>query len=103
VGYYGAPDSRRFKLTVRANDWKYVFLANGGREQLFHLGGNPAERHDRLREQAAARLDEQGVTEALDGGDLRERSFVERDPERIQQFNHPVDGFPENPADVLED
>jgi choline-sulfatase len=113
VGYYGAPDSFRFKLMVREDDWKYVFLANGGREQLFHLGEDPGETDDRsgdrrevvarLREHAAATVRERGVEAALDGDDLREQPFEEPGGERIQQFNHPVEGFPEEPADVLDD
>jgi choline-sulfatase len=33
---------------VRQGDWKYVFMANGGREQLFHLGDDPNELNQRL-------------------------------------------------------
>ena len=113
VGYYGAPDSRQFKLMVREGDWKYVFLANGGRELLFDLAADPQERTnrsgdhpavvDRLRADAANRLAERNITAALDQGDLRKRSFEERNRQRIEQFNEPIDGFPSDPAAVLEE
>lgn len=113
LGYYGDPDSRQFKLMVREGDWKYVFLANGGREQLFDLSADPAERHnhladnpevaERLRTHAVGTLAERGVDAALAEGDLREWSFEKRDPDRIEQFNYPVDGFPDDPADILEE
>lgn len=113
IGYYGTPGSRRFKVMVREDDWKYVFLANGGRELLFDLAADPNERHNHrsaqpevvaeLREHVVSTLAERGVSDAIDDGDLREYSYEERDPVRIQQFNHPVDGFPDEPADVLRD
>jgi choline-sulfatase len=111
VGYYGTPGTRRFKTMVREGDWKYVFLANGGRELLFDLGTDPDETgnladergdvRERLRAVAAAELREQGVEDALDGDDLLELPSETFDRSRIQQFNHPVDGFPDEPADVL--
>jgi choline-sulfatase len=110
-GYYGAPGSRRFKTMVREGEWKYVFMANGGREQLFDLAADPdecenlaAERtgvRDRLRDAAASALRERGVADALDGGDLLKVPFETFDRSRIHQFNHPVDGFPDDPADAL--
>lgn len=112
IGYYGDPESRQFKLMVREDDWKYVFLANGGRELLFDLATDPNEHQNkrsdhpdvvaRLRTYAAETLADRDVTAALDDGDLRERSFEERTLRRIEQFNHPVDGFPTDPADVVD-
>ena len=42
-GYYGAPGTPRFKIMVRHKEWKYIFMANGGREQLFNLNEDPKE------------------------------------------------------------
>ena len=43
IGYYGEPGTRLFKVMVRQGEWKYVYMANGGREQLFELAGDPNE------------------------------------------------------------
>ena len=42
-GYYGEPGTPLFKIMVRNGPWKYIFMANGGREQLFHLHEDPQE------------------------------------------------------------
>ncbi|MGH7484933.1 MAG: sulfatase family protein, partial [bacterium] len=42
-GYYGHPGTRLFKIMVRQGEWKYIFFANGGREQLFNLRDDPHE------------------------------------------------------------
>ena len=47
---YGRPGTRLFKAMVRKGDWKYIFLSNGGREQLFNLKDDPGE--TRLENQA---------------------------------------------------
>lgn len=41
--FYGRPETRQFKLMVRHENWKYVYMANGGREQLFNLDIDPSE------------------------------------------------------------
>jgi hypothetical protein len=38
VGYHGVPGTDALKMMVRDPRWKYIFFANGGREQLFDLG-----------------------------------------------------------------
>jgi len=43
-GYYGVPGTRSFKIMVRDREWKYIYMANGGREQLFNLCTDPDER-----------------------------------------------------------
>jgi choline-sulfatase len=113
LGYYGEPGTRRFKVMVREDDWKYVFMANGGREQLFDLGQDATETENRAsscetvrnrhREVATVALERDGVEEALVDGDLRSFDFERFDRSRIEQFNHPVSGFPQDPADVLAD
>jgi arylsulfatase len=42
-GYYGDPGTARFKIMARGGEWKYIYLANGGREQLFNLQSDPHE------------------------------------------------------------
>lgn len=43
VTYYGVPGTRQFKVMVRYEKWKYIFIANGGKEQLFDLERDPYE------------------------------------------------------------
>jgi arylsulfatase len=112
-GYYGTPGTRRFKIMVRHRDWKYIFMANGGREQLFNLNQDPHELRnamashadiaEQLRSKAAAACDRPGAREALDGAKLRSFPFEERRRERIYQFDKSrgVTGFPTSPEDVL--
>jgi choline-sulfatase len=98
---------------VRHRDWKYIFIANGGREQLFNLKEDPNElknlagaREDvarELRAKATAAADKPGARAALDNGGLRKFSFQPRPCARIYQFDRSrgVSGFPEHPGDVL--
>jgi hypothetical protein len=37
------PGTRHFKFMVRSGDWKYIWMANGGREQLFNVKEDPNE------------------------------------------------------------
>jgi len=37
------PGSEFFKVMVVKDEWKYIFMANGGREQLFNLQADPDE------------------------------------------------------------
>lgn len=39
-GYHGQPGTRGFKMMVRTDQWKYIFMSNGGREQLFPFSGS---------------------------------------------------------------
>ena len=113
IGYYGSPGARYFKVMVREGDWKYIFMANGGREQLFNLVEDPEEVRqriddsrdvaDRLRRAAVETLSRPNVDRALIDGDLRQFEFEERPPQRIYQFDRSrgVKGFPAKPGDVL--
>lgn len=106
-GYYGEPGSQRFKLMVREDEWKYIFMANGGREQLFDVEDDPHELvqrvdddravSDRLRRLAVAELRRHGETNALDGDSLETFAYEERDRRRLGEE------FPDDPAAVLED
>jgi choline-sulfatase len=112
-GYYGPPGTPRFKIMVRSGDWKYIYLANGGREQLFHLREDPGESRNlvgvsgdlarSLRSQATSACDRPGLRAALDSGGLRGFPFAARPRQRIYQFDRSrgVRGFPTNPEDIL--
>lgn len=113
TGFYGTPGTPRFKLMVRTGDWKYIYMANGGREQLFNLREDPHELTQRLesdpgvmkqmRDMAVAFLSRPNVDRALEKGALKAFPFEARPLTRIYQFDRSrnVTGFPENPADVL--
>ncbi len=113
TGIYGEPGALRFKIMVRDPDWKYIYIANGGFDQLFDLRTDPQERHNRadarpdvaraLRAAAVAACDVPGARDALEGGELRPFPFRARPLTRIYQFDRSrsVRGFPAHPADVL--
>jgi len=113
VGMYGEPGTPDFKIMLRVGDWKYIFFANGGREQVFNLKEDPFELRNlaselpeqtrELRQHAAAACDVEGSTDALDAGDLRTFPFQAHPRTRIYQFDNSrgVFGFPKHPADVL--
>lgn len=109
-GYWGLPGERTFKIMVRQGDWKYIFMANGGREQLFNLADDAQELCNRvedepvvarqLREIASSHLGQHGESTALDGDDLRSLPFEPFDRCRCYQtraFGYPG-GFPEHPS-----
>jgi len=113
LGCYETPGSPQFKLMLRSGDWKYIYIANGGREQLFNVKEDPSELiqriddcpevADRLRQAAIAAISAPNVDRALDGGKLRKFPYAERKRGRIYQFDgsRGVTGFPEHPRDVL--
>ena len=43
IGYYAEPGTIDFKIMVRNQQWKYIFMANGGRQQLFDMQTDPQE------------------------------------------------------------
>jgi choline-sulfatase len=128
---YGEPGTPLFKIMVRQGPWKYIFLANGGREQLFNVVEDPQELHNqlaaptrlqisllsedqpaseapvsvaqRLRRLAVQRCRVPGAAAALQGDDLRAFPYRERPRDRIYQFDRSrgVTGFPARPEDVL--
>ena len=113
VGMYGEPGQARFKIMVRDARWKYIYMANGAREQLFDLEADPAELRNlakdsererlRLRQLAVAACRVPGAVAALDGEDLRGFPFAELPRKRIHQFDisRGVRGFPGRPEDVV--
>ncbi len=112
-GLYEAPGSRLFKIMVRDKDWKYIFMANGGREQLFNMTQDPNEKQQLInenpevaklmRDRAVSILKESGLQKALDGDSLKKFPFSPRKLQRIYQFDSSrgVTGFPEKPEDAL--
>jgi choline-sulfatase len=110
---YGEPGSPQFKIMIRQDAWKYIFMANGGREQLFDVAADPAELHNcmshedqigrRLRELAVRACRVPGAAAGLAGDDLRAFPFRPRPLRRIYQFDRSrgVPGFPARPEDVL--
>ena len=51
-GCYGVPGTPLFKVMAREGPWKYIWMANGGREQLFNVVSDPQELRNVAREQA---------------------------------------------------
>jgi choline-sulfatase len=112
-GCYGLPGTPLCKVMVRSGDWKYVHMANGGREQLFNLAEDPREIQElsarepdvtaRLRAAAVESLSRPEGRAGLEDGKLRGFSFEKRPLKRIYQFagDLGVRGFPERPEDVL--
>jgi choline-sulfatase len=106
---YGEPGTGLFKVMVREENWKYIFMANGNREQLFALDRDPHETvnlaetepgvRDHLRRRVVEACYVEGAMEGLDNGDLRTFPFRRRPPGRIYQFDRSrgVTGFPETP------
>lgn len=113
IGYYGAPGTDRFKIMVREHRWKYIFIANGGREQLFDMENDPNELVNqadanrdialKLRSVAASACRKAGEQAALDQGDLKSFPYSRHDRKRIYQFDvsRGIRGFPEKPQDIL--
>jgi choline-sulfatase len=114
VGMYGEPGTPHFKIMVRDDTWKYIYMANGGRQQLFNLREDPDELDNRagarsdvvriLHTTAVRACDVPGARDALEADDLRSFPYRGRERLRIYQFDRSrgVVGFPGHPADVLE-
>lgn len=113
IGMAEPPGSELFKIMVVKDEWKYIFMANGRREQLFNLKTDPNELTNRAADTpnvrrnlyalAVARCRVVGASDALQEDDLRSFPYRERRRERIYQFDHSrgVQGFPANPGDSL--
>ncbi len=103
-GIFGTPGTRQFKCMVRRGDWKYVWLANGGRELLFNLRQDPGETRDfageaagelaALRAEAVRTLAARPLSApALEGGVLKALTFEPFPRVRIKQFARGVTDF----------
>jgi arylsulfatase A-like enzyme len=114
VGMVEPPGSHDFKVMVLADEWKYIFMANGGREQLFNLRQDPNELSNCVSSRSRIRNDlyalavqacrVPGAMDALDGDKLRVFPFRERTRARIYQFDRSrgVVGFPDKPEEALQ-
>lgn len=97
-GTYGRPGTNQFKMMVRKGQWKYIYMANGGRKQLFHLGNDPheltnlvsrekevsAELHAILTEKCKS---EPGLKPAVCNGEIYKVPYTPRKLERLHQFD----------------
>ncbi|HXQ02640.1 MAG TPA: sulfatase-like hydrolase/transferase [Candidatus Udaeobacter sp.] len=113
IGMVEPPGSHDFKLMVVTDEWKYIFMANGGREQLFNLRRDPNELSNCVASASKTRNELHGLgvqtcrapggADALDGDKLRAFPFRERPRTRIYQFDRSrgVVGFPDRPEDAL--
>jgi choline-sulfatase len=111
--YGGMPGGRGFKMMGRDRRYKYIYLANGGREQLFDLQSDPHELRNlaaakpdivcELRRRAIAVCRSPGARDALEKDDFRTFEFKSAPPRRICQFDRSrgVAGFQKHPGDVL--
>jgi arylsulfatase len=113
IGYYGEPGTNHFKIMVRDDRWKYIYLSNGGREQLFDMAADPNELVNvagdnpsvvgALRTAGTEACRHPGAADALEGGELKSFAFASHEANRIYQFDRSrgVNGFPVRPQDVL--
>ena len=113
ICYYGDPGTPRFKIMVRSKQWKYIFMANGGREQLFNLKDDPNELInladtrrqvvEELNLNAVAACQSPEMKSVLVGDSFRKFPFEARPLRRIYQFDRSrgITGFPKKPEDVL--
>ncbi|MCL1794383.1 MAG: sulfatase-like hydrolase/transferase [Oscillospiraceae bacterium] len=95
---YMRPGTKYFKLMVRHENYKYIYMANGGNEQLFDLEKDKNELENlsgkypgisaKYREYAENHCKRKGLFSALDeNGKLKSFEFSERDLFRIHQFD----------------
>jgi choline-sulfatase len=115
LGIHGEPGTQGATFMLREGPWKYVYIANGGREQLFNVERDPEEReeltalepsvHERLRRQLVEELQSRDLDAALDGDDLWASTFERYERSRIHQLASwkGVEDFPDDPATVVED
>lgn len=94
---YGRPGTPQFKTMIRWGDWKYIYMANGGREQLFHLGEDPDERilynagqpHiiEKMQKWNFDFCGRKGLLSAREGAAVKHFPYKERPRLRIRQFD----------------
>lgn len=97
VGCHWEPGERYFKLMILEKRWKYIYMANGGREQLFDLDNDPDEMSNhataepdvlsKMRSEAIAYCQNTYLRDALDGKNLKAFSFETHKRGRIYQFD----------------
>ena len=97
---------------IRDETWKYIYMANGGREQLFNLETDPREmvlrNQDRpevvahMRSLAKEACKSPGAADALDDSELKSFEFEPYDRVRCYQFDasRGIHGFPDDPGEL---
>jgi len=109
LGMFGPPGERQFKCMIRRDDWKYIWIANGGRELLFNVRTDPNETRSlaaehpttlaQLRAEACTILASRELTQpALDQRGLKAFSFEPYPRVRIKQFARGVTDFGQGPT-----
>jgi arylsulfatase len=111
AGYYGEPGTSLFKVMIRTNEYKYIYLANGAREQLFDMRNDPNELKNLVSNSTelekmqglalnACKVD--GTADAITHDSFKKFPFVPRKLTRAYQFDasRGVLGFPDRPSDV---
>ena len=93
---YGRPGTVIFKFMVRKGQYKYIFLSNGGRRQLFDLQKDPKELHNLASELPEVVKDlhgyalqygrRPGLLAAFEGEDFKVIPYTERPRQRINQM-----------------
>ena len=108
-GFYGVPGTPQYKVMARRGEWKYIYMANGGREQLFDLRSDPGENQNlvstrkdiaaKMRALVTERTNHPELRTGMDGDKLRSFAFAPRPLTRIYQFDRSrgVKGFPQHP------
>lgn len=94
---YGRPGTPLFKVMLRTGRWKYIFMANGNREQLFDLDNDKHElclQNEKypevlkeLRGTVWKRCGRPGLLAARDGDAMKVFPYRERPRFRIRQFD----------------
>lgn len=113
VGMYETPGTPLFKMMVREGGWKYIYMANGGQQQLFNISNDPNELEEccsrepeiaqRMRRAAVRALERPNANRALRDGDLLALPETSRPLQRIYQFDRSrgVSGYPARPQEVV--
>lgn len=95
---YGKPGTPLYKAMVRCGDWKYIFMSNGGYEQLFNITEDPNEHvlmNDKhpdvisgLRDDLKEWMKRPGLAAGLDNdGSLKIFEYTERERYRFIMFD----------------
>jgi arylsulfatase len=95
---YGRPGTPLFKFMVRFGEYKYIFISNGNRRQLFNLKNDPnelnnladieVEKLNELHETAHGYAYRQGLYQAFDGDNFKIYPYTQRPFERINQMSY---------------